>query len=205
MQRRRTQAERSSETQERILAATQQCLIEVGYSKTTTKAIEQRAGVTRGAVLHHYPSKADLLGAAAAYMAVRWQDQLIAAMDEIGENLEPGDFIDAMWRQFSHPLSFAILEMQNAARFDPVLREVLSKCQRSIANRFLPIAAAHLGVAKDDPDFITALELTWQFMSGAAGLAVTARAGADQERLNAEWRRMITPMLQPRVSAASSF
>jgi AcrR family transcriptional regulator len=200
---RRTQAERSSQTRERILVSTMQCLNELGYSKTTTKAIEQRAGVTRGAVMHHYRSKADLLVAAVDYMGELWQRHLITSLTEMGKDLEPGDFVDALWCQFTDPLMYATLEMQHAARTDPTLRDVLAKNQQAICDRVVDAIADRLGVAHDDADFVTAVELTWQFMAGAASSASIAPATANQERLVAEWRRMITPMLRPALGARS--
>ena len=62
---RRTQAERSARTQAALLDATVESLIELGYGRTTTTEIAHRAGLSLGALLHHYPTKTDLLVAAA--------------------------------------------------------------------------------------------------------------------------------------------
>jgi AcrR family transcriptional regulator len=195
---RRTQAQRSSETQERILVSTVECLNELGYSNTTTKAIEGRAGVTRGAVLYHYPSKADLLVATFEYMGARWQDALISSLALMGDELTPINFVDAMWRQFNDPLTYATLEMQYAARTDPLLRDVLAKNQRRIGERLINAVAGRLGFVKDDPVFLTAMELTWRFMWGAASSASIATDTAGQDYIVAQWGELITPMLKPR-------
>lgn len=50
---RRTQAERSAQTQARLIDATIRCLIERGYSGTTTTAVCERAEVSHGSLLHH--------------------------------------------------------------------------------------------------------------------------------------------------------
>src|SRR5579863_6792507 len=52
---------RSNETQLRLLDATIACLHERGYANTTTTEIANRAGVSRGAQLHHFPHKNDLV------------------------------------------------------------------------------------------------------------------------------------------------
>lgn len=52
---RRTQAQRSAEMRERLLDATVACLIEYGYAATTTARVVEKAGVTKGAQLHHFP------------------------------------------------------------------------------------------------------------------------------------------------------
>ena len=64
---RRTQEERSAETKKRLLEATIDYLNELGYNKTGTVEIARRAGVSRGALVHHFPSKHDLIVATAEY------------------------------------------------------------------------------------------------------------------------------------------
>jgi AcrR family transcriptional regulator len=61
--RRRTQAERRSVTRERILRATTESLAEVGFQRTTAAEITRRAGVTWGAVQHHFGDKDGILRA----------------------------------------------------------------------------------------------------------------------------------------------
>ena len=58
------QQERSRATQARLLEATVECLVERGWSGTTTTVVAAMAGVSRGAQLHHYPTKASLVMAA---------------------------------------------------------------------------------------------------------------------------------------------
>src|SRR5690242_18826761 len=77
---RRTQEERSSATRERLLDATVDCLIEYGYAGTTVARIAERAGVTRGAQVHHYPTKADLVLAALRHLAEKQIEQALAEL-----------------------------------------------------------------------------------------------------------------------------
>ena len=58
------QQERSRATQIRLLDATVDCLVEHGWAGTTTTVVAARAGVSRGAQLHHYPTKSALVIAA---------------------------------------------------------------------------------------------------------------------------------------------
>src|SRR5690349_24612592 len=62
------QAEKSLLTQTQILQATMQCLIEIGYAQTTTDKIAQKAGVSRGAMTHHFKSRAAVFNAAAKFI-----------------------------------------------------------------------------------------------------------------------------------------
>src|SRR2546425_10499181 len=69
--RRRTQEERRDETRGAVLDAPVECLASRGYSQTTTIRIARSAGVSRGALLHYYPSKQRLLAAAVEHVFQR--------------------------------------------------------------------------------------------------------------------------------------
>ncbi|WP_091917152.1 TetR/AcrR family transcriptional regulator [Mesorhizobium sp. YR577] len=64
---RRTQAERSASTREKILQATIDLLVELGNARLTTALVDERAGVSSGARAHHFRSKADLVVAATSH------------------------------------------------------------------------------------------------------------------------------------------
>ncbi len=124
---RRTQKMRSAETRRKLVDATLDALMDVGYQNTSTSEIVRRAGVSRGALVHHFPSKADLVAAAAERMLER-------ATDEIGElavslrsaDMTIDDFVDHLWGEFSGRLFYVTLEYVTRARTDPELREALS-------------------------------------------------------------------------------
>ena len=61
---RRTQAERRRETRRVLLQAVADCLLEVGYQRTTLAVIAEKAGLTTGAVQHHFASRSELMQAA---------------------------------------------------------------------------------------------------------------------------------------------
>ena|SRR5690349_10042349 len=73
---RRSQAERSAATREALLDAAIECLIDQGYASTTTNAVAVRAGVSRGAHLHHFQTRTALVGAAVEELAQRWLGEL---------------------------------------------------------------------------------------------------------------------------------
>src|SRR5437868_14617299 len=81
----RTQQQRRDETRRALLDAAVESLIEVGFARTTTLEVQRRAEVSRGALLHHFPSKAELLVAAVDHLAemrARELKQLAAALPE---------------------------------------------------------------------------------------------------------------------------
>ncbi|WP_371406207.1 TetR/AcrR family transcriptional regulator [Kribbella sp. NBC_00662] len=62
------QQDRSRATRQRLLEAAVESLAEVGYAATTVSVVATRAGVSRGAAQHHFPTRADLFAAAVEYM-----------------------------------------------------------------------------------------------------------------------------------------
>lgn len=123
---RRTQAERRATTRAQLLDATLECLRERGYAGTTTAEIESRAGVSRGARLHHFPSKADLLSAAVSHVygdiAGRYAEAMAVDVPA-GDRFHRGYRL--LWDVYADSSYDAVLELLVAARTDPELRRAL--------------------------------------------------------------------------------
>ena len=64
----RTQEERSRDARERLLQSAVDTLFDRGYAGFTTKEVAGRAGFSVGALMHHYPTKAELAVAATAFI-----------------------------------------------------------------------------------------------------------------------------------------
>ena len=131
---RRTQAQRSSETRAALLDATLEALVELGYKATTTTEVARRAGVSMGAMLHHFPTKVDLLTAAIGHAYDRRTTefrQVMAQVDAEADKLDPA--IDLLWSMLTGPTYTAFLELWVAARTDPELAAPLVAVDREFA------------------------------------------------------------------------
>jgi len=62
------QARKSASTRLQIVEATLRCFDKLGYFHTTTPAIAEEAGLSRGAMLHHFPSRMDVVRAAIEHL-----------------------------------------------------------------------------------------------------------------------------------------
>ena len=139
--RQRTQAERSAETQAALLDATIESLVELGYARTSTTEIAQRAGVSRGAQVHHYPTKADLVVAAIERVYSQQEAEFARRFAALpaGERTLP-HAIDELWTIFSGPVYPAVLELVVAARTDAelqvVVQAVAARWQQAVSDRF---------------------------------------------------------------------
>ncbi len=119
---RRTQAERTASTRQALLDATLACLIDVGFARATTTEVAHRAGVSLGALVHHFPAKSELLTAAVGHLLERRLAEFRAAMacaDLAADRLETA--LDLLWTAFSGPTFVAWAELWVGARTEPGL------------------------------------------------------------------------------------
>ena len=134
--RRRTQEQRSSATRALLLEATIECLDELGFAGTSTTLVSDRAGVSRGAQLHHYPTKHDLVTAAMEHVLERRVSEFRARFAKAEVPSDVAGRIDAavelLWAITKGPTFYAWLELLVASRTDARLR----KAMRTIARRF---------------------------------------------------------------------
>jgi AcrR family transcriptional regulator len=100
-------------------------LAELGWSGTSTTEVARRAGVSRGAQQHHYPTKMLLVAAAVEHLLARQRVAYEQAFNDLPEgerNVEGA--LDLLWDTFRDAPSLALMELAMAARTDPTLREL---------------------------------------------------------------------------------
>ncbi|WP_138933170.1 TetR/AcrR family transcriptional regulator [Roseovarius arcticus] len=123
---RRTQAQRSHKTQQKILTVTTQLVLSKGLRDTSTVDVAEAAGVSRGALLHHYPSRQVLMQEALRHLL----NGEITEIKALAGAIRTGDmdldgFLSEMWARFSGPLFMITMEFLTAARTDSAIREAL--------------------------------------------------------------------------------
>ncbi|MEI5547296.1 TetR/AcrR family transcriptional regulator [Caulobacter sp. CCNWLY153] len=125
--RRRTQAERSTATRAVLLKAAVGCLYRHGYGATTTINVANEAGVSRGAMLHQFPSKADLMAFVVEEtfaQDLRLYRRLLRGIDTRRDRLIA--YPEAAWRVLSRPAGVAVIEILQGSRSDHDLKQRLS-------------------------------------------------------------------------------
>ncbi|AYF75085.1 TetR/AcrR family transcriptional regulator [Nocardia yunnanensis] len=184
---RRTQEQRSSETRTRLLDATIECLVEFGYAGTTTPRVAERAGVTRGAQVHHFGSKTDLVVAAVSHLAQRRTE---AAMQEINRMRAGGDplgtALEFMWELHQGPLFIAAVELWVASRTDRMLAAEVEKVEPFVNNAVL------LAVAQLVPNELyrkSVRDFAYTAMDTLRGILVSNFISPDPERAHRRWLR----------------
>jgi AcrR family transcriptional regulator len=113
---------RSVATRAALLDAAIECVVERGYAATTTIETARRAGVSRGAMLHHFPSKAELLSEAVEHLFDLRRAEFLEAFEAIHPKADRLDSaLDLLWSMFQGPAFVAWTELWVAARTDPEL------------------------------------------------------------------------------------
>jgi AcrR family transcriptional regulator len=129
-----TQVERSAATRGKLLDATIECLSELGWSATTTTVIAERAGVSRGAQLHHFPTKDKLVLTAIDHLLQQRDAEFRAKFTKL-ERRGPAEAIELLWTMVSGRTFDAWLELVVAARTDAELRPAVRELTRRFAQR----------------------------------------------------------------------
>ncbi|MFL0291314.1 TetR/AcrR family transcriptional regulator [Mycobacterium sp. SMC-18] len=186
--RRRTQAERSAAMRTRLLDATVECLVTYGYSGTTTQRVAEIAGVTRGAQVHHFRSKEDLVAAAVEHLA---EQRVQAAIRDLGRVANTPDavsmMLDYLWESHQGPIFVATLELWVAARTDRVLAEHIERVEPIV------IGALIGALAQLVPDRAAQKELrdlSFTAMDALRGILLSSFVDHDMKRAKKRWDRV---------------
>jgi AcrR family transcriptional regulator len=142
------QAEKSAMTRLAILEATIQCLLELGYANTTTALIANYAGLSRGAMMHHFPSRMSVMRAVVDHLhQLRLQEylDLMVDIDDPQRTLTHEVIrksVEAAWLYVNLPSFLAYQELLSASRTDAELRQVIDPVEKDFEKQFLDTAKA---------------------------------------------------------------
>lgn len=197
---RRSQEERSAETRARLLDATIESLVAVGYAHTTTTAVCERAGLSRGAQVHHFPKKQDLVVSAVAHLAARRAAELRRRAAALPPAADPeerlGALLGLVHEAFSGPLFLAALELWVAARTDPELHTALVGFERAAGRALADLWRDLAGPLADAARFDAVLELTMHLARGMALQKILRSDDTARGRIFALWRELATAALR---------
>jgi AcrR family transcriptional regulator len=195
---REPQQERSRATQQRLLEATVECLVEFGWSGASTTVIAERAGVSRGAQLHHYPTRAALVLAAVEHLAERRAAEIRTEAAALAGDPERrvDRVIDMLAAAFTSPLFVAALEVWVAARTDPDLREKLVPLEARVGREMHRLAVDLLGADETRPGVREAVQATLDLMRGLGVANLLSDDSHRREQLLAGWKRQLTTLIR---------
>jgi AcrR family transcriptional regulator len=190
------QQERSRLTRQRLLESTVDCLVEHGWAGTTTTLIAQKAGVSRGAQLHHYPTKATLVLAAVEHLAGRRAQEIRAETAALPvPRLDQA--LDLLAGAFTGPLYLAALEVWVAARTDPALRAALVPLEARLGREMHRLAVDLLGADESRPQVREAVQATLDLLRGLGVANLLSDDSTRRRAILAMWRDRLDALLEP--------
>lgn len=198
---RRTQTERSEAMRTRLVDATLDCLQTEGYAGTTVSKIVERAKVSRGAPVHHFPSKAALIEAAADAMIRRVYIQLGYTIRQIGESDNRlVDIILKTWHSvFGARENAVMLELMVASRHDEELAAMMLKLWTA-GYGTIRVAAEHYFEPLHEGDNVRQLMILTQWL--LRGMTLDRHLIRDEhifEHFLKLWCRLLSTHMRPKA------
>jgi AcrR family transcriptional regulator len=178
---RRQQSDRTASTRAAVLEATVELLVERGYSGTSTRLAAERAGVSLGALQHHFPTRAELSVEALRFVSERLAAEFVASGKRSHE-AEDGfiSMLDRLYVVFRGPTFAAAVEIHLASRTDQSLQVPVGQLNRDIDELIASGASSLLPELARHPGFPELLETS---VSAIRGLALIAmNPASDRER-----------------------
>jgi AcrR family transcriptional regulator len=179
----RTQADRRAETRAALLEATIESLVSFGYAKTSTVRIAELAGVSRGAQIPYFRTRAELVGAAVAHLAEQRASAVHTHFARGPVSIEKA--LDVLWQEHQGRAFDAAVELWIASRTDPELRKSLRRAEREVMKTIAREAEAALGERARRPGFGEDLVFALATIRGLALLRISE--GGNSRAVDGLW------------------
>jgi AcrR family transcriptional regulator len=186
------QEERSRAMRARLMDATIECLVERGFGGTSTTLVSELAGVSRGAQLHHFPTKNDLVVAAVAHLTEVRGAELAAAAAAVPEGPQRTRAVLRMLGDhFSSPVFTAALELWVAARTDAALLDAVAPLELRIGRETHRMTVALLGADESRPGVRELVQATLDLVRGLGLAATITDDTRRRNRILDQWARTL--------------
>ncbi|MBC2904613.1 TetR/AcrR family transcriptional regulator [Streptomyces cupreus] len=186
--------DRSRATRQRLLEAAVACLAEHGWAGSTVSVVAERAGVSRGAAQHHFPTREDLFTAAVEYVAEERSTALRALFPE-GAAEDRRAVVAALVDLYTGPLFRAALHLWVAASNEEQLRPRVTELEARVGRDSHRIAVELLGADESEPGV---RETVQGLLDMARGLGLANLLTDDKgrrERVVAQWASLLDDAL----------
>ncbi|MEU9790591.1 TetR/AcrR family transcriptional regulator [Streptomyces sparsogenes] len=196
--------DRSRATRQRLLEAAVACLAEHGWARSTVAVVAERAGVSRGAAQHHFPTREDLFTAAVQHVAEERSAALRALLSHERREWgpEPGgpgrvaEVIEALVDLYTGPLFRAALQLWVVASYEEQLGARVAALEARIGRETHRMAVEALGADEGVPGVRESVQ---GFLDMARGLGLANLLTDDRarrDRVVAQWARILDDVLR---------
>ncbi len=184
VQRKDRDTPKSRRTRARILDEAVKVIASSGYAAATNAAVAEAAGITRGAMLYHFPTREDLLEGVIGYLQLERAELFRRAAEDLPPGADVTEHaIDSYWDLLRHPAFTAFMELETAARTDSVVAALIAPARAEfdraqIGDHFLKMLHAGAG-----PRFQASRDLARFMLEGLARADLSYDEEARIERL----------------------
>lgn len=194
---REPQQERSRETRRRLLEAAVECLAELGWTRTTVQVVAERAGVSRGAAQHHYPTREDLTNAAVAFVSEAQREHIRKYAEQLPTGPERRRaVIEMLLNLYAHDSFKAALYLWVAASTDPQLGEQITALERQVGREAHRLAVDLLEVDESRPGVRETVQATLDLARGLGLANLLTDDTARRRGIVAQWADMVDATLK---------
>jgi AcrR family transcriptional regulator len=193
---REPQQDRSRATRQRLLEAAIECMAEVGWSASTVAVVAERAGVSRGAAQHHFPTREDLVTSAVEYVSAQRLAMLRSHVVDLPVGPERTRSVVALIeRMYTSPLFRAAAHVWVAASSDERLRERVVGLEAHVGRESHRTVLELLGVDESRPGVREAVQATLDLGRGLGLANLLTDDGRRRRRVLDQWSAMLAAVL----------
>lgn len=180
-------------TRARILDTAVDALVTTGYSGISTVSVQRAAGVSRGALLHHFPTRAQLIEALVAHLVEMNEAVVREVSAQLPAGLDPVTrAVRALYEALSRPAFQAEMELWTVARTDPELQACLRVAERAAGRDLRRVVDEAFGPQYAmNASYPLAAELTVTLIRGLAVSNALRSSDAAARELIEQWARLL--------------
>lgn len=189
---REPQQDRSRATRAALVEAAIVCLAELGYHASTVAVVAERAGVSRGAAQHHFPTRDALFTAALEHVTHVRADELRRELADLpGHGPSTGDVVELTFSLYSGTLFRAALALWVAAAAEPGLRAQIVPLEARIGREIHRVLVELLGVDETAPGVRENVQATLDLARGLGLANLLTDDSRRRRRIGAQWARTL--------------
>ncbi|WP_229908469.1 TetR/AcrR family transcriptional regulator [Comamonas sp. JC664] len=197
----RQEQERSRVTRQRLMEAAIGALSELGWAGATMTVIAERAGVSRGACQHHFPTRADLVAAAVEYVGHQQVEAVIRKADKLPADARRTEALLHMLAGiYLSPVFTAAVQLWVAAVADSELRAQLAPLEARVGREFHRLTVQLLGVDDSDAEVRELIQATLDLIRGLALANLLRDDSARRKKVLHRWSLTLEKALSARRS-----
>ncbi|MFF2348718.1 TetR/AcrR family transcriptional regulator [Kitasatospora sp. NPDC058115] len=193
------QQDRSRATRARLLAAAVDCLAELGWNGSTVAVVAERAGVSRGAAQHHFPTREDLFTAAVEHVTAERLTAVRAHADALPDAgpARTEAVVDMIVRLYTGPLFRAALQLWVAAATEEPLRERIIGLEGRVGREAHRAAVEFLGADETGPGVRETVQATLDMARGLGLANLLTDDSARRSGVIRQWASLLESTLRP--------